>query len=357
MYLSFWPAVMLSSWYGGLWPGVLCAALCEVSIQLFWLRAFDSLAHSRQEIVAQAAFFLLATAISILNEQRLRAIESAHKHAQLAVARLATLEQEMKERSALEEDLIDANRALARSNEDLSGFAHMIGHDLQEPLRTMILYGELLRRRYAELLGVQGAEWLQTIEQSAKRLTHMIRNLLDYAKAGRGSHAEMREVALSKSLGVALNNLEDLILSVGAVVNVGTLPILRGDEIQLSQLFQNLVANAIKYRREGVGPVISVEACKKNGCWIVSVRDNGVGVETSQHERIFKPFVRVTAKSDGSGIGLATCTRIVERHGGKIWLEESNEAGSTFCFSIAAEEYASERIGPDESLLKPSEHR
>lgn len=335
MYVTFWPAVMVSSWYGGLGPGLLTALGSALLIQLLWVQLSGTFMRGFPDAVAQLAFVALAVVISFLNEQRLRAIERANGQERLAKERSESLQQEMKERKALEDDLIRMNRELGRSNEDLAGFAHMISHDLQEPLRTMILYSELLKRRYAEALGTEGAEWLDFIASGGTRLTGMIRNLLEYAKAGKSATANFKQVQLSEVVRLVENNLSELMRQTSARLLADELPSVRGDELQLLQIFQNLVTNAVKYRKKDVAPEVRITAESSETHWIVHVSDNGIGVESSQTERIFKPFVRGAVQSDGSGIGLATCRRIVERHGGEIWLESEAGRGATFSFSIA----------------------
>lgn len=335
MDVTFWPAVMFSSWYGGLGPGLVTVAASSVLIQLFWMRWSDGFMKGLPDVIAQVAFVAMAVAISVLNEQRLQAMEKASLQERLATKRFEVLQQEMKERKELEDDLIQTNRELARSNEDLAGFGHMISHDLQEPLRTMILYAELLKRRYAGPLGEQGLDWLDLIETSGKRLTGMIRNLLEYAKAGRSDGQQFGSVSLDSVVNSVERNLKDLVRDSGSELAYEELPTVFGDELQLSQLIQNLVTNAIKYRRKGIPPRVHITAGSTETHWIVSVTDNGTGVDLSQQPRIFKAFVRGTAQSDGSGIGLAICRRVVERHGGKIWLESTPGEGSTFSFSLA----------------------
>jgi signal transduction histidine kinase len=334
MYVTFWPAVMFSSWYGGLGPGLATAAASAALIQLLWLQWSDTFMRGFPDFVAQAAFVGLAVLLSILNEQRLRAIEKANLQEHLATQRYGILQQEMKERKELEDDLLRTNRELARSNEDLAGFGHMISHDLQEPLRTMILYSQLVKRRCAASLDEQGCEWLDLIESSGKRLTGMIHNLLEYAKAGKGDSIRLRPVALDSVMRSLERNLNDLVRETGAALDFGELPLVNGDEIQLSQVLQNLITNAIKYRKNDVAPRVRVTAGSTDTHWIINVSDNGTGVDASQRQRIFKAFVRGTTQSDGSGIGLAICRRIVERHGGEIWVESVPGEGSTFSFSL-----------------------
>jgi signal transduction histidine kinase len=334
MYLIFWPAVMFSSWYGGLGPGLVTTAGSAILIQLLWIRWSDSFVMGLPDAVAQAAFISLAVLIAVLNEQRLRATAMANLHERLAKERHDLLQQELEGRKELEDDLIRANRSLARSNEDLTSFGQMISHDLQEPLRTMILYAELLNRKYANALGCEGREWLDYISSSGKRLSKMIRNLLDYSKAGHREGGNLTTVRLADVVRLAEQNLNDLVRETGAEIRTRELPSLKGDEIQLLQVFQNLISNAMKYR-SNLAPKIEIAADQSESHWIVRVRDNGMGIDPSQKELIFKPFVRATSQSDGSGIGLAICRRIVARHGGKIWVDSVPGHGTTFCFSLA----------------------
>ena len=334
IYLTFWPAVMLSSWYGGLGPGLVTTAGSAIFAQLIWIRWHDSLMRGMTDVIVQGAFIVLAVLIAVLNEQRLRAIAKANLSEQRAKEHHELLQQELDQRKELEDDLIRANRSLARSNEDLVSFGHMISHDLQEPLRTMILYAELLGRRYGDTLSGEGREWLDYIASSGKRLSKMIRNLLDYSKAGNRDSGNVTTVCLAGVVRLAEQNLNDLARETGAEIRMGELPSVQGDEIQLLQVFQNLISNALKYRGN-LAPKIEITAESTESQWIVGVSDNGIGIDPSQREMIFKPFVRATSQSDGSGIGLAICRRIVARHGGKIWVDSAPGEGTTFYFSLA----------------------
>lgn len=334
-YLAFWPAVMFSSWYGGLGPGLVTTFVSAIVIEFLWAQLRHSLRTSLADIVVQGAFIVLAVLIAILNEQRLRAIERADLQKRLTNEQNKSLAQEISERKALEQDLLRVNKDLARSNEDLAAFAQMISHDLREPLRTMILYSELLKQRCAAQLTTEGREWLDFIASSGTRLTRMINNLLEYAKAGRVDTPGFKPVSLAGIARIVQGNLSDLILETRATITLSELPTVIGDEIQLSQVLQNLIANSIKYRRKEVAPEICVAADSSPTHWIIHVRDNGIGLESAQSKQIFKPFVRATKQSDGAGIGLAICRRIVERHGGTIWLDSVPDRGTTFFFSIA----------------------
>lgn len=334
IYLILWPAVMLSSWYGGLGPGLVTTAGSAIFAQLIWIRWHDSLMRGMTDVVVQAAFIVLAVLIAVLNEQRLRAITKANLSERRAQEHHDLLQKELEQRQELEDDLIRANRSLARSNEDLVNFGHMISHDLQEPLRGMIIYAELLGRRYGHALEGEGLEWLNYIASSGKRLGKMIRNLLEYSKAGNRDGGNLATVCLAGVVKLAEQNLNDLVRETGAEIRIEELPSVTGDEIQLLQVFQNLISNAVKYRGDEA-PKIEIAAESTESHWVVRVSDNGIGINPSQREMIFEPFVRATNQSDGSGIGLAICRRIVARHGGKIWVDSTPRRGTTFYFSLA----------------------
>jgi signal transduction histidine kinase len=334
VYLTFWPAIMLSSWYGGLGPGLVTTVGSVIFAQLIWMRWHDSLMRGVTDVIVQGAFIVLAVLIAILNEQRLRAIDRANLSERRAQEHQKRLQNELEQRQELEDDLIRANRSLARSNEDLVSFGHMISHDLQEPLRTMIIYAELLGRKYAHALQGEGIEWLGYIESSGKRLSKMVRNLLEYSKTANRDIGNLTTVNLASLVRLAEQNLNDLVRETGTEISIDNLPSVNGDELQLVQVFQNLISNAMKYRGT-LPPKIEIAAEPAESHWIIRVTDNGIGIDPAQREIIFKPFVRATNQSDGSGIGLAICRRIVARHGGKIWADSAPGQGTTFYFSLA----------------------
>jgi two-component system, sensor histidine kinase and response regulator len=233
--------------------------------------------------------------------------------------------------------LTELNLSLTHSNEDLQRFAYLASHDLQEPLKTMSSYATLVQRRYRGKLDTQADEFLTHIQHGAMRMSDLIKGLLLYAEARQHQEAEWKPVNTEDVIAVALDNLERSVAESRAVVTYGQLPVIRGDELQLTQLFQNVVSNGIKYRRPGEAPRIAINATEdRNRLILFSVTDNGIGIAPAHHKQIFAPFRRLHGHDvPGSGIGLATCQRIVEGHGGKIWVESAGEgAGATFWFSL-----------------------
>jgi two-component system, sensor histidine kinase and response regulator len=255
---------------------------------------------------------------------------------------LATVRALLRMRKA-EADLAEANRALRVANdlligrnEDLQRFAYAASHDLQEPLRTISTFTGLLEKRYRGRLDDGADQILTYIQQGASRMSALIQGLLIYEQAGQES-AEWTAVDLSEVLRWTLKDLEQSITENGATVTSGPLPKVRGHAGLLSQLFQNLIHNGLKYQKANEPARIHVTARNKTMNTVeIAVEDNGVGIPHEYHRMIFAPFQRLHGgESPGFGIGLATCQRIVERHGGRIWVESSGfGGGSTFCFSL-----------------------
>ncbi len=262
---------------------------------------------------------------------------SAQIGSAIANARLyAEVQQELAERTRMEKMLKGLTDDLARSNKELEQFAYVASHDLQEPLRMVGSYVQLLARRYKGKIDQDADDFINFAVDGAARMQNMINDLLAYSRVGTRSKPFV-QADLEKVLNRALMNLQVAIAEKSAVVNHDPLPSLTGDETQLIQLFQNLVGNAIKFQDKSKGaPVVHIGAVSRDGEWVFSVRDNGIGIEPQYLERIFHIFERLHRDSEyaGTGIGLALCKRIVERHGGRIWVESEPGRGSTFLFTI-----------------------
>jgi PAS domain S-box-containing protein len=239
-------------------------------------------------------------------------------------------------RKAAEASLLQKVDELARSNEELGQFAYIASHDLQEPLRMVASYTQLLSRRYTGRLDADADEFIAFAVDGASRMQRLIEDLLAYSRVGtRG--IDLVCTSSEDAFGRALVNLRGSIEESGAKVTHDPLPEVLADEHQLVQLFQNLVGNAIKYRRAGV-PRVHVSAVRNaNGNWRYAVKDNGIGIDPQYFERIFGMFQRLHKRDEfaGTGIGLAICKKIVERHGGTISVESQPGHGSTFHFTVA----------------------
>jgi len=242
------------------------------------------------------------------------------------------------QRRAAERKLQDTTMALERSNKDLEQFAYVASHDLQEPLRMVASYVQLLARRYKDKLDGDANDFIAFAVDGAKRMQALINDLLAYSRVtSRGKPLGPTDCELI--LQDALNNLQIAITECGASITHDTLPIVLGDSIQLSQLFQNLLSNAIKFRHRDESPSIHVGAERRDTEWVLSVHDNGIGIDLRHAERIFQIFQRLHTRDEypGTGIGLAVCKKIVERHGGRIWVESQLGQGATFFFTFPAQ--------------------
>jgi PAS domain S-box-containing protein len=227
---------------------------------------------------------------------------------------------------------------LERSNADLQQFAYAASHDLSEPLRMVSSYVQLLAKRYKDKLDSDADEFIDFAIDGTARMQALIDGLLIYSRAGTADYTH-EPVDCSKVLHETLMTLHAKLRETGAAVNAGPLPTVQGDPTQLFQLFQNLISNAIKFAADEP-PRVEITATRENGSWLFMVKDNGIGIDPTHAERIFAVFQRLHGRGEypGSGVGLAICKRIVERHNGRIWVESPPGGGSTFYFTIPAGE-------------------
>lgn len=258
-------------------------------------------------------------------------------HAAIAVENMRLHEaaqNEIAERKQAEERLAKTARELARSNAELEQFAYVISHDLQQPLRTVAGFTHLLDEQLAGQLDTDAREFMGFIVDGARRMQQLINDLLEYARVGsRGQpfHPTDAAAALNDAVWDLRPDMEDT----EATITCDALPTVLADVTQLTELFQNLVGNAIKYRG-AAPPQIHIGVQREGQCWRFSVRDNGIGIDPQHFDRIFGIFQRLHTNEEypGTGIGLAVCQRIVERHGGRLWVESQPGQGSTFYFTL-----------------------
>lgn len=234
------------------------------------------------------------------------------------------------------EDLEKQNRALAQNNKELENFAYVVSHDLQEPLRMIRSYCELLNEKYQNKLDEEGEEFLAFAVDGARRMQRLIGDLLIYSRASR-HELSLVEINLEHLIEDVTKNIAKTIAERNAhIIIQGTLPTLSVEPVMLEQVLQNLISNAIKFQNSNTVPEIRISARKENSSWIISVADNGIGFEPQYATKIFEMFQRLHSreKFEGTGIGLAICQRIIERHNGRIWAESVPGQGTTFSFSI-----------------------
>jgi light-regulated signal transduction histidine kinase (bacteriophytochrome) len=248
----------------------------------------------------------------------------------------------------VQQALHKANLSLRSANTDLEQFAFAAAHDLREPLRMVTTYTQLLERRVAPELSEQARGFMRQIVDGATRMSDLLQDLLSYTNTATQSEPA-GAVDLQQIVSKVIQNLSTAIAEAGAEVQVGPLPVISGRRAQMILVFQNLIGNAIKYRRPDVRPVVEVSGGRNDAGWLIRVRDNGIGIPPQYQLQIFGVFKRLHGRDiPGTGIGLAICQRAIERAGGKIWVESTPGEGSTFLFTLPAR---------DEYEKKPTEPR
>jgi signal transduction histidine kinase len=265
-------------------------------------------------------------------------------------ARLAT-QLENVEQSRLR--LQQRTAELARSNANLEQFAYVASHDLSEPLRKVTNFSQLLERQYADQLDDRARQYIHYMVDGAKRMQALINDLLDFSRVGRSTE-HFVPVDLDRALDRAVANLEEQVAESGARIERGPLPTVPGDLSLLTALLQNLVGNAVKYHSPERPPQVRVSAERQGGAWVVTVDDNGIGIDQQYADRIFAIFQRLHLRDQyaGTGIGLALCRRIVEFHGGRLWLAEKTEPGARFRFTLPVTQVPTEAVDDDEPALR-----
>lgn len=257
----------------------------------------------------------------------------------------AELERRVEDRTS---ELRSVNENLLRSNEDLTRFAYVASHDLQEPLRTVGSYAGLLARRYEGQLDAQADKYIGFIVSGAKRMQNMVQDLLLYSRAGT-QQLKLTPVDLNALVEQIEQNVRVTIREAGARIVKQDLPVIQADEGKITMVLQNLISNAIKFRDPARAPLVVLSGEPSGDEWVVTVRDNGIGFAPEYAERIFVIFQRLhqVGEYPGTGIGLAICRRIVEGHGGRIWAESTPGEGSIFSFSVPFESHGGPRTsGP-----------
>ena len=238
------------------------------------------------------------------------------------------------ERLLAEKALLAQAEELARSNADLQQFAYVSSHDLQEPLRMVVAYSQMLAKNYGPTLDEAANDYLNYLTDAGRRMTNLVSDLLTYSRVTNPEAVPMTEVDLNEVANWAVSNLQMAIGSNSAVLHMDELPKVQGNSVQLVQVYQNLIGNALKYARDAA-PVIYVRAQDLGSEWELSVEDNGQGIPPEYREKVFGLFKRLHGRSvPGTGIGLAVAHKIVQRHGGKIWVEAAEPHGSIFKFTL-----------------------
>jgi light-regulated signal transduction histidine kinase (bacteriophytochrome) len=253
---------------------------------------------------------------------------------------LRTFLLDITQRKRAEITLLEQADKLSRSNAELEQFAYVASHDLQEPLRKIQAFGDRLKTKYEAALGAEGLDYLTRMQNAAARMQILIQDLLSLSRVA--SHAKpFTSVDLGEVIHTVVADLEMRIQDAKGRVEIGALPAIWGDRGQMAQLFQNLIGNGLKFRKPGESPVVKIESQPQmlaNGAagWQISVEDNGIGFDEKYRDRIFQIFQRLHGRNEyeGTGIGLAICRKIVDRHGGSVTANSSPGAGATFVITL-----------------------
>ncbi len=294
-------------------------------------KEFWALRKSGQRYPVEISLSPLQTEEGLLLISAIRDI-TERKKADEAIRELnSTLEQRVADRTR---ELLESNEALRQSNDDLNQFAYAASHDLQEPLRMVALYSQLLHRKYASKLDAEADQYISFVVGGAKRMEMLLKDLLTYSQTGSSSEGPAQPIDCESVLRKVLLNLQASIEQNSAIVHWDRLPMVQAHEVRMVQLLQNIIGNAIKYR-SAEPPKIQIVAERRDSDWLFVVHDNGIGIEPAYAQQIFGIFKRLHGQDyPGTGIGLAICQRIVERYGGRIWVESKLGEGSRFCFTL-----------------------
>ncbi len=325
-----------------------CGATHVMAIWTLWIPMYrlEGVIKAATAVASVPTAFLLIRllpyAIALPSPAQLRSVnlelQNEIGERKAAEERVRSLNEVLEDRVAERtKQLEDANRALRIANENLEQFAFSASHDLKEPLRNVAIYSQLLEKRYSGRLDDEAAHFLRNVVEGAQRMDHLVSDLLTYTTVDAADQRPLISVDSGKVLGGVLQNLSEALKSSQGVVTSDPLPMVSMNETALEQLLQNLIENAIKYRREGQPPEVHISATLRGGEWLFSIGDNGIGIAPEYREQVFGIFKRLHgsgSKISGTGMGLAICRRIVSRVGGRIWVDSVLGAGSTFHFTV-----------------------
>ncbi|HYO81170.1 MAG TPA: ATP-binding protein, partial [Bryobacteraceae bacterium] len=274
---------------------------------------------------------------NVLLRRHAAALEQKNEELQRQIAERVRAEEDVRRlNSELEQRVQERTQELSRTNDELRQFAYVASHDLQEPLRTVGSYAQLLARRYKGKLDPGADEFIEYIVGGVTRMHALLNDMLAFSRVTQNQNKPHERTSLDAVLEGVLMNLEVAVQEAGGNVTCGPLPEVVCDPTLIGQVFQNLIGNALKYK-SSEPPVVHIDSTAGQGEWTISVSDNGIGIDPQYHERIFGIFKRLHGRElPGTGMGLAICKRILEKHNGRIWCESELGKGATFRFTLPA---------------------
>jgi signal transduction histidine kinase len=328
LYITLFPAMFIVAVTLGSGPALFGTILMLVLIEMSLVEPYGQMKWSLS-LAIRAGILLPATFYVGMVGHRLR---DARDRLEDRVKERT--EELTRHRDHLDELVKERTKDLTRSNHDLEQFAYVASHDLQEPLRAVSGFVGILKQQYSAELNAEAREYIDLSIEGAERMQNLIHDLLIFSRVG-SKGIVFASIKLSDAFEGAVENLRALIIEKKARITHGELPVVMADQIQMTQLFQNLIANAIKFHGKN-SPEVHVDATYADSKWVIRVKDNGIGIEPQYFDRIFLIFQRLHTRSvyPGTGIGLALCKKIVERHGGSISVESTPGEGTTFIFTI-----------------------
>ncbi len=355
-FLLFALAVVAAAWVGGFRPGMLATFLSLASIDyLFLSPRYTWLVGDRGQVLSGILFVLEGVLLSALGESNWRSLRRFRLLNRELESRVGIrteelsesnirLSEEVKERKSAEQKMLLMMTELRRSNKELQDFASVASHDLQEPLRKIQAFGDRLKTTQGQKLDDQGLDYLDRMQKAAGRMGVLINDLLTYSRVTTRAQAFV-EVDLNQIAEEVVSDLEHRLTQTGGRIEIGPLPALQADPLQIRQLFQNLMSNALKFHKPGVPPIVTLtqvppEPDTPPGWISLRVADNGIGFDEKYLDRIFGIFQRLHGRSDyeGTGVGLAVCRKIAERHGGPITARSAPGAGAAFVVSFPSKQ-------------------
>jgi signal transduction histidine kinase len=330
---TFLLSLLACAWWGGFGPGLLASLFTTLYASRLLVPDWTLSRVNWVGVTELLAISVLLSWAAASRQKMQRVNEQLDVRVRERTAELERANEALLEREAM---LLRQTDELARSNTDLEQFAYVASHDLREPLRMIAIYTELLARRYWGTINAEADGFIRTVLEGVGRMEALIRDLLTYSATIHAEPLPRERFEAAGAVSSAMVELEPRIRESGARIETDRLPEVMGDRVQFVRVFQNLLSNAMKYR-SGEPLVIRIRAVQEDGAWVFSVEDNGIGIQADYHETIFSPFKRLHGREyQGTGVGLAICRRIVERHGGRIWVESTEGHGARFRFTIPA---------------------